>query len=97
MGKAKKQSGDDVQDENAEESNEATITVSPDKIDIDSLEKITNVEQAIALVRKKYKVPAGTRTVHVTEDKQVFYVTNPARVYASQKNVKLFSISSEWD
>jgi len=53
---------------------------------------IEDESQAVAFVHQHYTPPDNVKAVHVTEDKQVFYKYNAARVYAAEKKVKIFTI-----
>lgn len=57
--------------------------------------RINSEDEAIELVRNKYKVPAGIKAVFVTEDGQVFYRNNTSQIHARQNNLKRFII--RWD
>lgn len=57
--------------------------------------KISNEQEAIDLVRMKYKIPDHIKTVYVTEDKQVFYRNNTSQLHADQNKLKRFII--RWD
>ena len=48
--------------------------------------------EIVEFVRKNYQVPDTVQTVHVTEDKQVFYNYNAASVHAKSNRLKIFSI-----
>ncbi len=70
------------------------ISVEAEETTVPSDGMIASKEEAIEEVRK-YNVPEHIKTVFVTADRNVFYRNNPAKVHASQKNIKLFAI--KWD
>ncbi|HMG89268.1 MAG TPA: hypothetical protein VK589_04390 [Chryseolinea sp.] len=85
----KKQGEDESQAE--EFSTEEFLKAEPVEIG----ETVQDAAQAVEFVRQNYSVPETVGIVHVTEDKQVFYKYNAARIYAQEKKVKIFTI--KWD
>lgn len=81
-------------------SEETQVTKEPEHVSEETqvrvpVQKIETEEQAIELVLLSYKVPDTTKTVWVSEDKQVFFKAGPASLHQRERNVKIFAI--KWD
>lgn len=62
-----------------------------------SLPTIESEADALAFVKANYVIPEGIKTLHVTQDKNVFFPADRASAvdHAVKRNLKLFSI--QWD